>query len=146
MRMIKIHRIGKLVLLAVLLVCLAACSEEGPAEPTPEAAKQFLKLRGYDFDQSSFFRAAAASDAIAVNGFISAGMNPNVKDQNDDTALTIAADRGDLTIVNALLKRGADINAKGRNTWTAFLLALQQDRNEVADVLASQSNLDLKAE
>lgn len=130
----------------VMLACLAGCAHEGPEDPSPEAAKQFLKLRGYDFDQASFFRAAAASDEIAVNGFVAAGMNPNVKDQNDDTALTIAADRGDLAMVNALLKAGADVNAKGRNNWTAFLLALQQDRNEVADVLASQSNLDLTAE
>src|SRR3954469_20295643 len=96
------RRIGKHLSLLALLLSFAACSAEGPAEPTPEAAKEFLKLRGYNFDQNSFFRAAAASDALAVNGFISAGMNPNVKDENDDTALTVAADRGDLSIVNAL--------------------------------------------
>src|SRR5262245_37040586 len=105
----------------LLVSCLTACAQEGPAEPTPEAARQFLQLRGDQYDQPSFFRAAAASDAIAVNGFLTAGMNVNVKDQNDDTALTAAADRGDLQIVNVLLKGGADVNAKGRNNWTALL-------------------------
>ncbi|HEV2883331.1 MAG TPA: hypothetical protein VGW36_00645, partial [Pyrinomonadaceae bacterium] len=28
------------------------------AKPTPEAAKQFLKLRGYNFDEKSFLAAA----------------------------------------------------------------------------------------
>src|SRR6187401_2639871 len=89
--------------LLVLLICLAGCVNDGPSEPTPEAAKQFLQLRGYEFDQPAFFRAAEAGDAIAVNGFLTAGMNVNTKDKNDDTALTAAADRGDLQIVNVLL-------------------------------------------
>ena len=41
-------------LLAVILCSLSACSEALPDEPTPEAAKQFLQLRGYQFDEKSF--------------------------------------------------------------------------------------------
>ncbi|HJZ81795.1 MAG TPA: ankyrin repeat domain-containing protein [Pyrinomonadaceae bacterium] len=130
----------------ILLICVAGCASEGPAEPTPEGAKRFLQLRGYAFDQASFFRAAAAGDAIAVNGFLTAGMNVNAKDANDDTALTAAADRGDVSMVNVLIKGGADINAKGRNNWTALLLALRGDRNEVADALLNQSQLEREAE
>src|SRR5438067_13418405 len=63
-------------LLAVILCSLSACSEALPDEPTPEAAKQFLQLRGYQFDEKSFFTAAANRDLIAINGFIAAGMNP----------------------------------------------------------------------
>jgi ankyrin repeat protein len=129
-----------------LLFCLSACAGPEYSQPTPEASKRFLKLRGYNFDDQSFFAAANAGDELAVNGFISAGINPNAKDQNDDTALTAAADRGDLKIVIALLRGGADVNAKGRNTWTALLLALEDERFEAADVLIGQPNLDLKAE
>src|SRR6266851_5291283 len=86
----------------VLLLSLMACAD-GANEPTPEAAKRFLKLRGYDFDQQSFFRAAAAGDVIAVNGFLSTGMNANVKDENGDTVLTASAARGDLQMVNVLI-------------------------------------------
>src|SRR5215813_8996015 len=145
-RTMRRRRFKARVSLLVSLCFFAACANEGPSEPTPEAAKRFLQLRGYEFDQASFFRAAASSDAIAVNGFLSAGMNVDTKDQNDDTALTAAADRGDLTIVNVLLKRGADVNEKGRNKWTALLLALQQNRNEVTDALLSRSDIDVKAE
>ena len=83
---------------------------------------------------------------IAVNGFLSAGINPNTKDQDGDTALTSAAARGDSKIVNALLQGNADVNAKGRNGWTALLLALEDERNDVAEELLAQPNVDLKAE
>lgn len=135
-----------LIILLALMFCLSACAQDESIGPTPEAAKRFLKLRGYEFDEVSFFKAAAAGDALAVNGFIAAGMNPNVKDQNDDTALTAAADRGDVPIVNVLLKNGADVNAKGRNGWTAALLALQGEHTEAGDVLIAQPKLDIKAE
>jgi len=45
-----------------------------------------------------------------------------------------------------LLAGGADVNANGRNNWTAVLLALENDRNEVAESLIKQPNLNLKAE
>ena len=141
----ELRQITKLILLLVALISFGACANNEPGEPTPEAAKQFLKLRGYDFDQPSFFRAAEAGDALAVNGFIKAGMNPNVKDGNDDTAMTAAAARGDLQMVTTLIKAGADANAKGRNTWTALLLALKEERHEVADALLALPNIDLKA-
>src|SRR5436853_5192730 len=130
----------------VLLGAAAACADKEPFEPTPEAAKKFLKLRGYDFDEPSFFRAAAAGDAMAVNGFITAGINVNAHDDNGDTVLTSAAARGDLPMVNVLMKAGADPNAKGRSGWTALPLALSYERNEVSDRLLQEPNVDLKAE
>jgi ankyrin repeat protein len=139
------NKASKRLLLIVLMCCFAGCAGN-EAEPTPEAARRFLKLRGYEFDERSFFKAAEASDAIAVNGFLSAGINVNAKDENGDTALTAAAARGDSQIIGVLLKRGADVNARGRNNWTALLLALEGERLEAADILLAQPNVDLKAE
>lgn len=135
-----------MLLIMCLLMYLSACAASGTGQPTPEAAREFLKLRGYEFDEQSFFKAAIVGDELAINGFLSAGINPNARDQDGDTVLTSAVARGDLRIVNVLLKGGADINAKGRNNWTAFLLALEGERNEVAAALLAQTNLDLKAE
>src|SRR5215471_19416970 len=87
-------------LIVALLCVLTGCADKEGFEPTPDAAKRFLKLRGYEFDEPSFFRAAAAGDAMAVNGFITAGINANAHDENGDTALTSAAARGDLGMVN----------------------------------------------
>src|SRR2546425_3083972 len=112
--------------LIILGLALGLCSCEGAEKPTPEAAKRFLKLRGYEFDEQSFFKAAAAGDVLEANGFLCAGINPNAKDENSDTALTASAARGDLPMVNAILGGGADINAKGRNHSTALLLAVER--------------------
>jgi len=143
-KVVKSYRL--LFCLLVLLAGVSGCADGGSSEPTPEAAKRFLQLRGYEFNEASFFKAAESGDVMAVGGFISAGMNVNTKDQNDDTALTAAAARGDAKIVDVLLKRGADVNAKGRNNWTALLLALREDRREAAAILLAQPNVDLKAE
>jgi hypothetical protein len=128
-----------------LLSGLSACLSAGNDQPTPEAARRFLKLRGYEFDEQSFLKAAADGDVMAVNGFFSAGINPNAKDENGDTALTATAARGDLKIVEVLLRGGVDVNAKGRNTWTALLLALEGEHDQVADVMLGQPSIDLKA-
>src|SRR3954462_19461 len=93
-----------IVIACVLLGAVASCADKEPFEPTPDAAKKFLKLRGYEFDEPSFFRAAAAGDAMAVNGFVTAGINVNAHDDNGDTVLTSAAARGDSQMLNVLLK------------------------------------------
>jgi len=130
-----------------LAACLGtiACDETG-VPPTPDAAKRFLKLRGYDFTEESFFKAAADGDVMAVNGFISAGINVNARNGDGDTPLTAMASLGNVKVVDALLRGGADVNAKGRNGWTALLFSLQDQHPDVFDLLLSQPNLDLKAE
>src|SRR5436853_7930940 len=87
----------------ILGLLLFFCAREGAEKPTPEAARRFLKLRGYEFDEPSFFKAAAAGDVLAANGFLSAGIDPNAKDENGETALTASAARAALQRVNAIL-------------------------------------------
>src|SRR5438093_7543956 len=77
----------------VVVLSLAGCESASTNQPTPEAAKRFLKLRGYEFDEKSFFKAAEDGDLMAVNGFISAGINVNARDDSGDTVLTAAAAR-----------------------------------------------------
>jgi hypothetical protein len=56
-------------LVICLLFCLGACKGSGSDQPTPEAARQFLKLRGYEFDEQSFFKAAVAGDELPLTVF-----------------------------------------------------------------------------
>ncbi len=130
--------ITSIAIIVATALCLSGCAEGGADKPTPEAAKKFLKLRGYNFDDQSFLSAAAAGDAMAVNGFLAAGINLNVADKIDgDTALIAAASRGDLPIVKVLLENHADVNIKNKNGWTALLLAFQHDRNDVSRLTPS---------
>src|SRR5687767_9522842 len=136
---------NRLLALLIIFICCSfwSCRQPGTNRPTPDAAKQFLKLRGYEFDEPSFLRASAASDVMAINGFLVAGIDPNAKESPEgDTALSAAAGRGDLKVVEVLLQGGADINAEVRDGWTPLLIALQQDRDKVVQTLLAQKNLN----
>lgn len=134
------------IMLLCLLILLAGCAPVSD-KPTPDQAKQFLKLRGYNLDEKSFFEAAAASDTMAVSAFLSAGINPNAKDAvRGETALITAAVRGDLPVVKALLQGGADVNTKSEAGATALLRALEDQKYAVADTLVADQKLDLNAQ
>src|SRR6186997_199339 len=107
-----------------LILSLCGCGSAGNEKPTPGAAKQFLKLRGYNFDDKSFLAAAAANDTIALSAFFAAGMSPEVKDEESGaTALVSAAGHGDLEIIRTLLTNGANVNARDKAGFTGLLRA-----------------------
>src|SRR6185295_16445379 len=146
---------AKAILALLLLFNFYGCGDSEPTKPTPEAAKQFLKLRGYDFDDQSFLAAAKASDVLAVNAFLAAGIDPNAKESDGGaTALISAASRGDINIVNTLLKAGADLilarpeldlNAQGANGVTALMLYVWREREDVVPQLLDRgAKLDLQ--
>jgi ankyrin repeat protein len=136
-----------LIILCLAIVTFFSCASPANQQTTPDAAKQFLKLRGYNFDEKSFLAATSANDVIAVNAFFAAGINPNAKDEETGaTALISSAGHGDMEIVKALLKGGANVNERDKLGFTAMLRALQNKQEEVADVLLSQQNIDLNAQ
>jgi len=136
-------------LMAILVVSLFAFAgcQATTEKPSPESSKRALKLRGFDYDEKSFLRAASTSDEVAVRTFIDAGMNPNVPEPTTGgSALISAATRGDLEMVNALLQGGADVNQKDEKRFTALLRALQNDREEIANILVARPELDVNAQ
>lgn len=123
-----------------LLLC--GCSQK--REPTPEGAKEFLKLRGYSFDEKAFLDATTNGDLLAVKAFILAGINLNAKNDSDgDTALILAATAGNLEIVNALLKGRADVNLKNKNGFGPLSRALSHNYEDVAQALLAQPSIDI---
>jgi ankyrin repeat protein len=134
------------ILALLVLFNLAACADSTPTKPTPEAAKQFLKLRGYDYDEASFLSAAKASDLLAVNAFVAAGVDLNAKDADGATALISAAARGDANIVTTLLNGGADVNRKDEPGHTAIMRALEHKEDAIADLILAKPELDLNAQ
>ena len=137
-------RLGLILGFCAVLI-LGACAAPSERKPTPDQAKGVLKLRGYDFDQVAFARAAAASDEVAVNLFFTAGINPNTKDATT-SPLIAAASRGDLEMVKALVQGGALVNHRDEKSFTALLRALQDQDYDVADFLLAQPGLDVNAQ
>jgi ankyrin repeat protein len=130
-----------LITVSTLLV-LSGCAkvQDGPA--TPDNAKRLLKLRGYNFDEKSFFAAAQARDTLAINSFFDAGINPNAQNSEGRTVLINAAARGELDVVNVLLSRGVDVNVKDNRGYTALAHAIEARYPEVEEALLNRPELD----
>jgi uncharacterized protein len=124
------------------LLGLSGCGRSGSRTPATESAQRFLKLRGYEFDERSFFAAAQERDMMAVNAFLDAGMNANVQDADGRTVLISAAARGDVEVVNAMLTRGADPNVKDKRGYTALSHAVDAMYEDVVDALLNRPELD----
>ena len=131
------------ILVSVLL--LSGCLNADRKSAAPEAAQQLLKLRGYDFDEKSFFAAAQARDMMAINAFFDAGINPNAQDGDGRTVLIAAAARGDLQVTNVLLARGVDPNVKDKRGYTAMSHAIEAMYEEVVDALLNDPKIDPNA-
>ena len=128
----------------VAVLTLAGCvkPESGPLQAGSESARRMIKLRGYNFDAQGFFAAAQASDAMALNAFFDAGINPNAQDPDGRTALISAAARGDLNVVNVLLAHNVDINVKDQRGYTALSHAIEAMYEDVEDALLNRPELD----
>jgi ankyrin repeat protein len=129
-----------------LCLLFSACADTRPTKPTPQAAQQILKLRGYEFNSKAFHEAIRDADQTAVTAFLDGGINVNEQVEPDgETALILAASRGDLNIVKQLLARNADPNINDKGNFTALFRALAGRHNEVAELILAQPKLDLNA-
>jgi ankyrin repeat protein len=138
----------KVILICVLIISLllaTGCEVSGSRQAAPESAQRLLKLRGYDFNEQSFFAAEQARDVLAINAFLDGGINPNAQDADGRTVLISAAAHGDLSIVNVLLSRGVDINVKDGRGYTALSHAVEAMYEDVVDALLTHPDLDANA-
>jgi ankyrin repeat protein len=126
-------------ILITLSLLLSGCADFSNVKPSPENARRALKLRGIEYSEGSFLEYAAAGDEWAVNAFLAAGMNPNVRDDREETPLITAAARGDLAVVKALLNGNADINATDRDKRTALMRAIINGREAMAKALLARN-------
>lgn len=136
------QKVTLFLLITSVLLVISGCTRSGSATASREATQRLLKLRGYDFNEQSFFAAAQARDMMAINAFLDAGINPNAQDADGRTVLIAAAARGDLEVVNKLLSRGADPNVKDKRSYTALSHASEAMYEQVVDALLSRPEVD----
>ena len=106
-------------LITLTLVCsvlLAGCIDRTKLKPSPENARRALILRGIEYSEAEFLQYAGVGDLWAVNTFLAAGINPNARNEREETALIVAAARGDLPVVRATLsgRRGRQRARQGQ--------------------------------
>ena len=138
----------KVILFCAIIISLplaGGCVVSNSPQAAPESAQRWLKLRGYSFDEKSFFAAGQARDVMAINTFLDAGINPNAQDADGRTVLMAAAAHGDLDVVHTLLLRGADLNVKDKRGYTALSHATEAMYEDVVDALLSHPDVDANA-
>ena len=86
--------------------------------------------------------AAAKGHASMVYSLISAGINPNFKDEKGQLPLVVAAASGQALVVKLLLDNGADVSAKDGSGVTAIEAASRAGFSQTALLL---KNAELKS-
>ncbi len=117
----------------IFAVAFLACGAR-PDETSPEMAQNVLKLRGFKFTEPEFFRAMNNEDAVAVRGFLQAGINPNAKNDKGETALTYAIRYKDPKITNLLVEK-ADLNMRDNNGNTPLYVAIKNKKEDLFELL-----------
>ncbi len=128
---------GRFVLLGgvILLLSLVGCAARPPVKPTPDTARQELALRGISFNEREFLDVVRDGRVGMVKLFLTAGMNPNARDEQGETALAVATAKDHLEIVRALLEAKADANLTGRDGLTPLMRAVRDGKKGIARAL-----------
>jgi ankyrin repeat protein len=112
-------------IILVLIASTIGCGARSD-ETTPEMAKSMLNLSGFKFTEEDFFRAVRMENAPIVRAFLQAGMNPNTKNEDGETALTFALQKGDEKTISVLVEK-ADLNMKDDKGNAPLHLAITKD-------------------
>jgi len=117
--------------LVVCFILVAACTRG----PSPEEARAELVHLKINYDVNTFVERAGASDPVVVKLFLAAGMNPNVRNSDGNTALYAASKCGDLVTVRALLDSGAELKRGPDGGGIAAGIAAVEGHADVALLL-----------
>lgn len=82
-----------------------------------------------------YFEAVLQSDTKSINRCISSGTDVNLTNEENKTALIIAAEQGDADLVNFLLNRGANTFIVDDNENYASRAAEQQGHEAISDAI-----------
>lgn len=109
---------------------------------TPDDARVRITQMGLTYDADTFVDKAAADDQQVVNLFLRAGMQPDAKNEREETALMWAAAEGHLQLVKTLLDKGANADAalpraagSGQRDILDLLLARKPGRAAISSAL-----------
>jgi uncharacterized protein len=105
---------------------------------SPESARVELTNMAVEFTPQAFVQSAKQGDLQAVRLFLAAGMNPNAKDDESNTALMYAIAAGRAEIINALLAAKADVNEKNSGHATALDWAAVRGQLETVRLLVDK--------
>jgi outer membrane protein OmpA-like peptidoglycan-associated protein len=95
-------------------------------------------------DEKAMVEAVQKGDTPMVQSLLDKGVSPNLKTDDGQTILMLAAHLGHTEIARLLIEKGADVNAKDNGGKTALMYAAQTGNIEMARLLL-ESGADLNA-
>jgi len=114
---------------------------------TPGQARLKIGQMGLAYDADTFVERAQNNDPGAVELFLKAGMNPDARAQNRDTALERAATAGHIKVARMLVDKGADVSSAllraadtGHADMVNFLLSRKPSKKAINEALAVAGN------
>lgn len=99
--------------------------------------KKILDTQRIDQEElnAAFLAAVKKGHAAAVERFLQAGVDVNLRADDDYTPLMRSARDGRDQAVEILLAAGADVNAASEEGGTALMMAAEKDRRKAIDLL-----------
>ncbi|MDA2933625.1 ankyrin repeat domain-containing protein [Acidobacteria bacterium AH-259-D05] len=123
-----------------LILFILTFAAAGCAHGTPDY-KEELQQRGLSFSEQAFWESVNKGDEVAVELFLNAGMDPDVKDEQEATPLMYCAGAGLVEIASLLVEKGAALNVRDREGKTALDYATIDPGNGVFDLLVRRGAL-----
>ncbi len=116
-------------ILLTALLFLLGCQQ------TPEQARKELAELGVEFSPSVFHESLENGDIVVVKLFLTAGMNPDITDEDGVAPLTKAVVENNLSIARALLDSGAKVDILEKD-MTLLDVAALGSHTEMVKLLA----------
>jgi ankyrin repeat protein len=131
-------------MLVAILMGFTACAKLTSQKASPDAARNVLKLRGYDFDEKSLYTAIENGDQFAVATFVDAGFDINKhRDSDGQTPLIYAARLGKTDVIKTLLDAKADVNGRDSANQSALSRSLIERHDDTFELLLNQPGVDV---
>ena len=123
---------------------LRAAEEKARANATRKATESKIKID--KLNQKLLDAAEKGDEKNVIELMATDDININIKDENGDTPLMLAAYNGHLDVVILLTSSSieeycADINIKNKEGLTALSLALEEEHKDIADYLVKEPKI-----
>lgn len=125
----------KIFLILICFISMAACGGAAVTETMPpDMAKNMLKLKGYDFNEKSYFQAIKNNDVPSIRAFFDAEINPNTRSEKGETPLTFAIPNCEIKTIK-FLADNTNINEQDKFGQAPLHLSLSQNKDDIFDYL-----------
>jgi ankyrin repeat protein len=132
------YLIGFFIILLLLIITPYAQGKQGI-----EDTKKELEQKNIKYDADTFIENARQGDIIIVKLFLLAGMDPNIKNKDDKTALGRSIAFGKIEVAKLLLENGAIINLQNKFGRTALHYSVD-NLNSVKWLVENGAEIDIK--